>query len=108
MGWWPFTRNKDKIPDLIMKDTRTLLNDLQDICERNFDKPAEARRQIQQSLTEWQDLYKQGLISEDALDGMILRGSELLRCSDEEFSNILDNLEFWKPGWRPEKTNTIE
>ena len=26
-------RNKDKIPDLIMKDTRTLLNDLQDICE---------------------------------------------------------------------------
>lgn len=59
MGWWPFTRNKDKIPDLIMKDTRTLLNDLQDICERNFDKPAEARRQIQQSLTEWRHMFKQ-------------------------------------------------
>ena len=56
MGWWPFSKKSKPrpIPDVIRRDTRSWLSDLQEVCERNFDSP-EARRQIRQMATEWSD-----------------------------------------------------
>ena len=44
MGWWPFGKKSQnrKVPDVIRRDTRTWLSDLQEICEKNFDNPEEA------------------------------------------------------------------
>ena len=104
MGWWPFkSRSKGPaIPDVIRRDTRSWLADLQEVCERNFDAPEEARRQIRQMVGEWKDTHEEGVMDDSLLEGLNMRAYRLLNCSDDEFSKWLDNLKFWNPGWRPE------
>ena len=76
--------------------------DLQETCERNFDSPEEARRRIRQMVGEWKDANAEGVMEDSLFEGLNMRAFRLLNCSDEEFSQWLDNLNFWKPGWRPE------
>jgi len=104
MGWWPFkSRSKGPaIPDVIRRDTRSWLADLQEVCERNFDAPEEARRQIRQMVGEWKDSHEEGVMDDSLLEGLNMRAYRLLNCSDDEFSQWLDDLKFWNPGWRPE------
>ena len=104
MGWWPFKSKPKKpaIPDVIRKDTRSWLADLQETCERNFDSPEEARRQIRQMVGEWRDASDEGVMEDSLLEGLNMRAFRLLNCTDDEFSAWLDDLNFWKPGWRPE------
>lgn len=104
MGWWPFKRvpKGPAIPDVIRRDTRTWLVDLQEACERNFDSPEEARRRIRQMVGEWKDANEEGVMEDYLLEGLNMRAFRLLNCSDSEFSQWLDDLNFWKPGWRPE------
>ena len=104
MGWCPFKskRKGPAIPDVIRKDTRSWLADLQEICERNFDSPEEARRQIRQMAGEWKDANDEGVMEDSLLEGLNMRAYRLLNSTDEDFSSWLDDLNFWKPGWRPE------
>ena len=104
MGWWPFKKKERArpIPDVIRRDTRSWLSDLQEICERNFDTPEEARRQIRQMAGEWSDANREGVMEDSLLEGLNMRAYRLLNCTDDEFSKWLDDLNFWKPGWRPE------
>ena len=104
MSWWPFKRTPKgpAIPDVIRRDTRTWLVDLQEACEMNFDSPEEARRQIRQMVGEWKDANDEGVMDNSLLEGLNMRAFRLLNCSDDEFSQWLDNLNFWKPGWRPD------
>lgn len=110
MGWWPFGRKSHsrKIPDVIRRDTRTWLTDLQELCEKNFDNPEEARRQIRQMANEWKDANAQGIMDDSLFEGLNMRAYRLLNCKDDEFSEWLDNLSFWKPGWRPEGLNDTD
>jgi len=110
MGWWPFWRKSHsrKIPDVIRRDTRTWLTDLQELCEKNFDNPEEARRQIRQMANEWKDANAQGIMDDSLFEGLNMRAYRLLNCKDDEFSEWLDNLSFWKPGWRPEGLNNTD
>ena len=103
MGWWPFKKKPATrpIPDVIRRDTRSWLSDLQEVCERNFDSPEEARRQIRQMAGE-------GVMEDSLLEGLNMRAYRLLNCSDDEFSKWLDDLNFWKPGWRPEGTRETD
>lgn len=107
MGWWPFAKKSQnrKVPDVIRRDTRTWLSDLQEICEKNFDSPEEARRQIRQMAGEWKDANSDGIMDDSLFEGLNMRAYRLLNCRDDEFSDWLDNLNFWKPGWRPEGLN---
>ena len=97
MGWWPFGRKaktkRAPVSDPMLKDNRILISDLRDACELNFDNPEEARRQIRRMQVEWSDVNRSGL---DA------RAFRLLTCDDTEWMAWLDNLNFWKPGWKPE------
>tara|TARA_Y100000766_G_scaffold8010_1_gene5997 strand:+ start:25 stop:363 length:339 start_codon:yes stop_codon:yes gene_type:complete len=110
MGWWPFAKKTKSrpIPDAIRRDTRSWLSDLQEICERNFDSPEEARRQIRQMAGEWVDANQEGVMEDSLLEGLNMRAFRLLNCSDDEFSRWLDDLNFWKPGWRPEGTRETD
>ena len=91
MGWWPFkSRPKGPaIPDVIRRDTRSWLADLQEVCERNFDAPEEARRQIRQMVGEWKDTHEEGVMDDSLLEGLNMRAYRLLNCSDDEFSKWL-------------------
>ncbi len=105
MGWWPFGKKRDApysgSNDPILKDTRTWLSDLRDTCEMNFDTPEEARRQIRQMQVEWHDAMEAGTMPSSLREGLESRAFRLLTCTDEEWLGWLDNLAFWKPGWKP-------
>ena len=110
MGWWPFGKKTKEvaIPDVIRRDTRSWLSDLQEACERNFDSPEEARRQIRQMVGEWKDANEEGVMEDSLLEGLNMRAFRLLNCTDDEFSQWLDDLNFWKPGWRPDGTRDTD
>ena len=74
MGWWPFKKKSASrpIPDVIRRDTRSWLSDLQEVCERNFDAPEEARRQIRQMAGEWSDANREGVMEDSLLEGLII------------------------------------
>lgn len=104
MGWWPF--GKKRLPasnpnDPILKDTRTWLAELRDACELNFDNPEEARRQIRQMQVEWKDAMDRGDMAPHLREGLESRAFRLLTCSDSEWMGWLDDLAFWKAGWKP-------
>ncbi len=104
MGWWPFGKKPKKTTnrnDPILKDTRTWLAELRDACEMNFDQPEEARRQIRYMQVEWKDAMDRGDMSPSLREGLEGRAFRLLSCTDKEWMAWLDNLNFWKAGWKP-------
>ena len=103
MGWWPFSKPKSarRAIEPIMKDGRTCLLELRDMCERNFDNPEEAKRRIRQMQVEWQECFDNGSLSKVNKDALESRAFRLLSCTDQEWLRWLDDLEFWKTGWKP-------
>lgn len=50
---------------------------------------------------EWHDAMEQGVLSGPNREGLEARAFRLLSCSDDEWMYWLDNLDFWKSGWKP-------
>jgi len=42
------------------------------------------------------------------LEGLESRAFHLLTCDDSEWMRWLDDLDFWKPGWKPVTDDTNE
>ena len=106
MGWWPFGKKSStrrRIDDPLRKDTRQWLSELRDVCEMNFDNPEGARREIRQMQVNWHQAYAEGTLPEYNREGLESRAYRLLACADDEWMEWLDNEEFWKPGWRPDR-----
>ena len=104
MGWWPFGKKVKKTSnsnDPILKDTRTWLAELRDACEMNFDQPEEARRRIRHMQVEWKEAMDKGDMSPSLREGLEGRAFRLLNCTDKEWLGWLDDLSFWKAGWKP-------
>ena len=103
MRWWKFWEKPKKktFNDPLLKDGRMWLSELRNLCEMNFDNPEEARRQIRQMQVEWQDCSEAGTISNANKKGLESRAFRLLTCTDKEWIHWLDDLDFWKMGWRP-------
>ena len=76
MGWWPFKKKKNIIHDnLHIKGTKLWLQDLREICEKNFDNYIEGQRLIRQMQIEWTDAHQKGDVSDELLDGWPLMAS---------------------------------
>jgi len=112
MGWWPFGKKRATrytgSNDPMLKDTRTWLNDLRDACEMNFDAPEEARLRIRHMQVVWHDAVESGTMSATLREGLESRAFRLLTCSDEAWLAWLDDLAFWKPGWKPADSSEDE
>ena len=111
MGWWPFGKKRASTAynnDPILKDTRTWLSELRDACELNFDNPEEARRQIRHMQVEWKDAMDRGDMAPHLREGLESRAFRLLTCTDKEWLVWLDDLAFWKAGWKPPQGNENE
>ena len=108
MGWWPFGKKRESSRftnnDPLLKDTRTWIGELRDACEKNFDQPEEARRQIRQMQVEWTDSHQKGDVSNELLAGLDRRCFRLLRADADEWLKWLDDEDFWAPGWGIEST----
>ncbi|HJO41829.1 MAG: hypothetical protein P8Q35_04805 [Candidatus Thalassarchaeaceae archaeon] len=103
MGWWPFKRtSRPIIDDLHIRGTRIWIQDLREVCERNFDNHSEGQRMVRQMQIEWTDAHAEGEVDEALLNGLNRRTIRLLRADADEWLQWLDNDDFWKPGWRDE------
>ena len=100
MGWLPFSK-KPKVPDVILKDTRSWLNELREVCEKHHDMPEAARIRIRELKMNWSDAASSGEMDEVLFQGLELRSNKLLRSDDAELITMYDDIELWKPGWRP-------
>ena len=78
---------------------------MQEICEKFYNNPEAAKIQIREMQIEWVDANKKDEVSNDLLDGLNRRSIRLLNSNDSEWLSLLDNIDFWKPGWRPNSEN---
>ena len=104
MKWWPFgktgkTRQKYD-SEIHIKGTRVWLQNLQEICEKNFDSPTNGKRLIREMQIEWKDAARRKEIDEELIEGLDRRAFYLLKANEQEWSELLDNLKFWRPGWK--------
>ena len=63
---------------------------------------------IREMQIEWSDAHQDGDIGEELFEGLERRSFHLLRAQGKDWINLLDNLEFWKPGWRAEGERSDE
>ena len=107
MGWWPFKRKvvdtQDQKDRLHIKGTRVWLQELQEACELNFDSPEEGKRIIRYLQVEWKKAAAEGNLDEELRQGLERRAFYLLKSDATEWSSLLDDLEFWRPGWRSDR-----
>ncbi|HIL00165.1 MAG: hypothetical protein CXT72_01090 [Methanobacteriota archaeon] len=101
MGWWPFKKKSKPIhDDPHVKGTRLWIQELRDVCERNYDNFTEGQRVVRQMQIEWIDANREGVVDNLLLEGLDRRAFRLLRADSKEWLVWLDNEDFWKPGWR--------
>ena len=102
MGWWPFNRRRGNSGDdnPHMRGSRMWLIDLQEACEREYQNPASGKAKVRELQVEWTEAHTRGEISDELLEGLDRRAFRLIRSDSEEWLRWLDDIEFWKPGWR--------
>ncbi|MBS71982.1 MAG: hypothetical protein CMO20_03385 [Thermoplasmata archaeon] len=106
MGWWPFSKKGvDLTNEPQVKGTRSWLQELRNLCEINYDKPDEGKKNIIQFQNEWREAHKRKEVTEELVSGLEKRAIELLSAGNEEWINWLDDENFWKPGWKNNSEN---
>ncbi|MEC7100425.1 MAG: hypothetical protein VXW80_01095 [Candidatus Thermoplasmatota archaeon] len=102
MRWWPFgkRRHKEVSDSPHIKGARMWLQDLREICERNYENPSAGQSLVREIQVEWTDANRRGDLDDSLKQGLDRRAFRLLRADAEEWLGWLDNEEFWKPGWK--------
>ncbi len=115
MGWWPFSRSKSsaepsssQLDNPHIKGTKVWIEELQQACERNYNSPTSGHMLIREMQIEWSDAHQDGDIGEELFAGLERRSFHLLRAEGKDWINLLDDLEFWKPGWRADGERSDE
>jgi len=104
MGWWPFSnrKKKDIIQDKVhIKGTNLWLSEMRELCEKHFDAFETGKSELLKLKEEWRISQSNEELDETLIEGLELRASNLLSSTEKEWLELLDNEEFWKPGWRP-------
>ncbi len=104
MGWWPFSNRKEKatIKDKVhIKGTTFWLTEMRELCEKYFDDFEEGKLEVVKLKENWLESQSNGELDEALTEGLELRANNLLKSSENEWLEILDDDDFWKPGWRP-------
>ena len=102
MRWWPFGKRHEKeVNDTPhIKGARMWLQDLREICEKNYQNPSAGQSLVREIQVEWTDANKRGDLDDSLKQGLDRRAFRLLRADADEWILWLDNEEFWKPGWK--------
>jgi len=101
MGWWPFKKRRELAGnDPHMKGARAWIQDLREICERNYENPTMGQNRVREMQVEWTDSHAQGELDDSLLQGLDRRAFRLLRADEEEWIMWLDDEGFWEPGWK--------
>ena len=101
MGWWPFGRRREHDGnDPHMKGTRVWIQDLREVCEKNYENPTAGQSRVREMQVEWKDAHGKGDLDDTLLQGLDRRAFRLLRADEDEWIKWLDDEGFWEPGWK--------
>ena len=100
MAVWEKAKQTSNSNDPILKDTRTWLSELRDACEMNFDQPEEALGKY--ATCRWSGKPWTGATWRRRC-GRVSKAERFgyWNCTDKEWLGWLDDLGFWKAGWKP-------
>ena len=87
----------------MLKTYTIWLSELRETCEHHYNSPASGKNEVKRCREEWNLAHQEGTLSKINLDGLVMRADILLTCVEEEWLTWLDNIEFWKPGWKVDR-----
>ena len=70
-----------------------------EICEKSFDNRETGQLEVESLRVEWHKAFSKKEVDEALLEGLERRAMMLLEAGDSEWSDLLDNEDFWKAGW---------
>ncbi len=75
------------------------IQELRESCERNYDQREEGQLEVSKIREGWRKAHSDGEVDDPLLDGLERRSDLLLIAQDSEWSELLDDEDFWKVGW---------
>ena len=75
------------------------IQDLREVCEKSFDNREVGQLEVESLREEWQEAFSENEVDETLLEGLERRATFLLVAGDSEWSDLLDDEDFWKAGW---------
>ena len=75
------------------------IQDLREVCEKSFDNREAGQLEVESLREEWQKAFSEKEVDEALLEGLERRAMSLLGAGDSEWSDLLDDEDFWKAGW---------
>ena len=75
------------------------IQDLREVCEKSYDNREAGQLEVQSIRDRWQKSFSDKEVDESLLEGLERRAMLLLGAGDSEWSDLLDDENFWKAGW---------
>ena len=75
------------------------IQDLREVCEKSFDSREMGQLEVESLRVEWHKAFDKKEVDEALLEGLERRAILLLGAEDSEWSELLDDENFWKAGW---------
>ena len=82
-----------------VRSSKMWIQDLREICEKSFDNREAGQLEVESLRVEWHKAFSQKEVDEALLEGLERRAILLLGAGDSEWSDLLDDEDFWKAGW---------
>ena len=73
--------------------------DLREACEKSFDNRENGQLEVESMREEWHKAFSVKEVDEVLLEGLERRAILLLGAGDSEWTDLLDDEDFWKAGW---------
>ena len=99
MGWWPFRKKRILHSEPHVRSSKMWIQDLREICEKSCDNRETGQLEVESLRVEWHKAFSKKEVDEALLEGLERRAMMLLEAGDSEWSDLLDNEDFWKAGW---------
>tara|TARA_B100000674_G_scaffold15117_1_gene10991 strand:- start:1529 stop:1846 length:318 start_codon:yes stop_codon:yes gene_type:complete len=99
MGWWPFKKKRSLHSEPHIRGSKMWIQDLREVCEKSFDSREVGQLEVEAMREEWQKAFSEREVDEALLEGLERRAMLLLGAGDSEWSDLLDDEDFWKAGW---------
>ena len=75
------------------------IQDLREACEKSFDDRENGQLEVESMREEWHKAFSVKEVDEVLLEGLERRAILLLGAGDSEWTDLLDDEDFWKAGW---------
>ena len=99
MGGWPFKKKRSLHSEPHVRGSKMWIQDLREVCEKSFDNREAGQLEVESLREEWQEAFSEKEVDETLLEGLERRATFLLVAGDSEWSDLLDDEDFWKAGW---------